>query len=54
MDGWTVEHWIESIDAISPEDDRYGQMHDPCLTNARPCLANDEGSARIVVIRKFN
>ena len=31
MDGWTVEHWIESIDAISPEDGRYGQMHDPCL-----------------------
>ena len=20
MDGWTVEHWIESNDAISPED----------------------------------
>ena len=23
MDGWTVEHWIESNDAISPEDGRY-------------------------------
>jgi len=33
MDGWTVEHWIESIDAISPEDGRYGQMHDPRLTH---------------------
>lgn len=33
MDGCTVEHWIKSNDAISPEEDRYGRMHDPWLAN---------------------
>ena len=26
MDGWTMKHWIEIIDAISPEEDRHGRL----------------------------
>ena len=28
MDGWIVEHWIESNDAISPEEDRHGKANE--------------------------
>jgi len=34
MDGWTVDHWIESNDAITPEEYRHGKVHSPCLANA--------------------
>ena len=47
MDRWIVEHWIESNDAISPEEDRHEKVHSPWLTLAffffffkRPVLFN--------------